>query len=88
MSGILEGILGNSVVQKLAFGQLKGLFVEKNLDFILVRLDQDGEIELAMYEKGEAAVVHRMLADPEPDRVPKSETMKLTGSKKGKKGGK
>lgn len=55
--GMLDSFLGNETVQRLAFGQLKGLFAEKNLDFILVKLDAQGEIELEMYRRGEGIVV-------------------------------
>lgn len=54
---LLESILGNSTVANLAFGQLKNLFAEKNLEFIAVKLDENGEVELELYKKGEATVV-------------------------------
>lgn len=60
---LLEGILGNETIQRMAFGQLKGLFESKQLDFILVKLDAQGEVELELYKKGEAKIIpaHELL---------------------------
>lgn len=55
--GILDSILGNPVIGKALFGQLKGLFTERGLEFILVKLDANGEVELELHKKGESRVV-------------------------------
>lgn len=55
--GLLDGILGNKVVKDLAFGQIKKIFKEGNVDFIVLRLDHNGEIVVELYEPGDAVVV-------------------------------
>lgn len=55
--GLLDGLLNNPLVSKMLFGQLKGLFQEKNLEFIVLRQDDAGEVEVELHVKGESRVV-------------------------------
>lgn len=100
----LDNLLSNPVIGKALFGQLKGIFTEKDLDFIMVRLDEQGEVELLMYKSGEAVVcpvpdgmtqaelytkVSDMVAGKSLAKQPTSlKPAGLIGLKGGKKGGK
>lgn len=55
--GILDGLLQNPSVQKLAFGKLADLIKERNLSFIVVDLDEQEEIRIVMYGKDEGYAV-------------------------------
>lgn len=85
---MLDGILSNPTIQKLAFGQLKGLFSEKNLDFILVKLDDQGEIELEMHKVGESRIIPALIVSDtvdSPTAIPvRPERLRLTKKKGGK----
>lgn len=97
--GMLDGLLSNPVVTKALFGQLKGLFKEKNLEFIALRLDADGEVELEMHQVGESRIVTYPESGDRPAMdslinglianrtVATPDRLSLSG-KKGKKGGK
>lgn len=99
---LLDTFLNNDTVRKMAFGQLKGLFQEKNLEFIVMSLDADGEVMLDMYAVGESVIVAK--STPEgveslsesqgfvsgaAKQIPAAAALKaITGGKKGGKRGK
>lgn len=88
---LLDTFLNNDTVRKMAFGQLKGLFQEKDLEFIIVALDGDGEVVLDMYAKGEAVITplnREGVSKIEKGPVAVKSVLKaLHGGKKGGKNG-
>jgi hypothetical protein len=50
-------LLENPAIKKAAFGQLKALIKGKNLEFLVIALDESGEIDAQLYRKGEAKIV-------------------------------
>lgn len=53
---MLDSILSNPMVKNLAFGQIKKVFSEGNVEFIVLRLDDKGELVVDLYDRGEAVV--------------------------------
>jgi len=69
--GMLDGILQNPAVQKLAFGKLADLIKEKDLAFIAIDLDDKGEIRIMMYGKSEGYDIVKLnetISDPPGDK--------------------
>lgn len=61
--GLFSGILQNKAIQNAAFGQLRGLIVQHKLDFILVKLDDTGDIAIQLHRTGETTL------SPNPDFI-------------------
>lgn len=51
MSNLLEGIFSNKLMRDFAFKQVRELFKEKELDSIVLRLDDKGEITAQLITK-------------------------------------
>ncbi len=64
---LVDTIAKNGFLKNVLFGQLKNVFKEGNVAFIVVRLDPEGEIVVDLYEHGEATIVAN----------PNSETLKI-----------
>lgn len=54
--GVIDTIANNPLMKTVLFGQLKKVFKDGNVEFIVVRLDGAGEIMVDLYEKGEAEI--------------------------------
>lgn len=85
---ILDSLFNSEVLQEKAFGIFKKMMSDKGLEFIVLRVDGDGNMELSMYKPGEASItiagaVHPIEATPAETKIFK--TKKANGKTDNKK---